>query len=66
MNNIDKIKKLNVHSLAFILMCPSEFDDEFKKDWDMGNCTKCIENWLQEEYKNGFEYLKESDDLSIK
>lgn len=60
MNNIDKIKKLNVHSLAYILMCPGEFDDEFKKDCDMGNCTKCIENWLQEEYKNGFEYLGES------
>lgn len=32
MKNIDKVKKLNADALAFILMCPSEFDDSFNRD----------------------------------
>ena len=66
MNNLEKVKTLDSNSMAFILMCPDEFDDNFKKECNGNNCTECTEKWLQEEYKYGYEYLKGSDDLSTK
>lgn len=69
MKNIDKIKKLNTDSLAFILMCPNEFDDNFNKNdredefchKDGKGCIECIKKWLDEDYHNGFNYLKENE-----
>ncbi|MGN9135717.1 hypothetical protein ACTNDG_09835 [Clostridium sp. HCP1S3_B4] len=69
MKNIDKIKKLNTDSLAFILMCPNEFDNNFNKNEREDEfchkkgkgCTECIKKWLDEDYRNGFDYLKENE-----
>lgn len=68
MKNIDKIRKLNNEELAFIIMCPNEFDDLFDEDkkaceqCKYSNCKECIKDWLNEEYKGGYEYLKESQE----
>ncbi|SFF68747.1 hypothetical protein SAMN04487885_106160 [Clostridium cadaveris] len=63
MKNKDKIKKINSDGLAFILMCPGEFDNSFNsknaETCKKTNCTECIKEWLENEYTDGFEYLKE-------
>lgn len=62
MKNKEKLLKLNSDGLAFVLICPGEFDDEFKKDvfaqtCNKSNCSECIKEWLEKDYENGFEYL---------
>lgn len=69
MKNIDKIKKLNMDSFAFILMCPNEFDNNFNKNEREDEfchkkgkgCIECIRKWLDENYNDGFDYLKENE-----
>lgn len=70
MKNIDKVKKLNADALAFILMCPSEFDDSFNRDEKEDEfccheggkgCTECIRKWLDENCNDGFDYLEDEE-----
>ena len=63
MKNKDKILSLNDNPLAYMLMCPYDFDKNFKEvndDYCTDNkCVECTKKWLQEEYKGGIDYLEE-------
>ena len=61
MKNREKVNKLTNKSLAFLLMCPGEYDDSFNELCDKYNCTECTEKWLNDEYVGYLDYLEEGE-----
>lgn len=65
MKNKDKILSLNDDSLAYVLMCPGDFDNNFNEINDDNcmniSCLECTKKWLKEEYKSGMDYLEEEE-----
>nr|WP_308743227.1 hypothetical protein [uncultured Anaerocolumna sp.] len=51
MNNADKIRNMSDDELALMLMCPFEYDLNFKKACNgnmNNNCYECTKRWLKE------------------
>lgn len=54
MTNADKVRSMTEEELAYMLMCPAEYDLEFNKASECkgemnGNCYECTKQWLQSE-----------------
>ena len=55
MKNIDKVKAMDIEELAFILMCPYQFEEGAKIPESCaqfgGNigCIECVKEWLERE-----------------
>lgn len=52
MTNADKIRSMGDEELAMLIMCPAEYDLDFKKECNAEmnrNCMKCCIKWFQQE-----------------
>ena len=51
MTNYEKIKQMSVEEMAFMLMCPAEYDLSFKdcEGKYNRNCNECVKEWLEQE-----------------
>ena len=54
MTNYDRIKQMSIDEMAYMLMCPAEYDLDFnikeKCQGEMNrNCYKCTLKWLESE-----------------
>lgn len=51
MTNFEKIKQMSVEEIAKFLICPEEYDLNFKGcegEYDR-NCNECVKIWLEQE-----------------
>ena len=51
MKNIDKIKQMSASQLALIIMCPKEYDENFKRSCKVSDCYNCALKYLNDEVK---------------
>lgn len=54
MTNYEMLKNMSIEEMAVTIMCPKEYDHDFKKDCDQNNklennCCKCTLEWLKSE-----------------
>lgn len=54
MTNADKVRSMTDEELAYMLMCPAEYDLNFNRNCACNgemkhNCIECTKQWLQTE-----------------